>query len=344
MADPRFYSVHGPFTLADLAIVSAARLSPGADEALRLMDVAPLHTAGPGEISFLDNRRYTEAFAASRAAACVVSPDMVTRAPAGMALLISDRPYKAYALIAGAFYPEAGTEYTGDPAHPIDASAIIGEGSRIGPGVAIGPRAEIGRRCRIAANVVIGPSARIGDDCLIGPAASLTHCLIGNRVVIEGGARIGQEGFGFATGEEAFVKVPQLGRVIVGDDVGIGANTTIDRGSGPDTVIGQGSMIDNLVQIAHNVELGRGCIIAAQVGISGSTKLDEYVVIGGQAGFAGHLRIGRHARIAAKSGVMRDIPAGATYGGFPAMSIREWHRQTVALSRLTDGKRKSDDS
>jgi UDP-3-O-[3-hydroxymyristoyl] glucosamine N-acyltransferase len=159
-------------------------------------------------------------------------------------------------------------------------------------------------------------------------------------VTIEAGARIGQEGFGFATSDGVHIKIPQLGRVIIHDDVGVGANTTIDRGSGPDTVIGPGCMIDNLVQIGHNLQLGRGCVIAAQVGFAGSTKLDDYVAIGGQAGFAGHLKIGRGARIAAKSGVMKDIPPGETYGGFPAVPIRQWHRQNVTAAQLADGKRK----
>jgi len=340
MADPRFFSVQGPFPLAELARISGARLAPGVDGKGVFRDVAPLESAGAGDVSFLDNRRYTDVFAVSRAGACVALPEAAAKAPPGMALLLTETPYKAYAQVARAFYPQAGDLETGDPSRPIHPTASLGEGTRLGFGAVVGPRAEIGKRCVIGAHTVIGAGVVLGDDCVVGPGATLSHCLVGARVLIETGARIGQEGFGFASDEEGHVKVPQLGRVVVHDDAEIGANTTVDRGSGPDTVIGPGCMIDNLVQIAHNVQLGRGCVIAAQVGISGSTKLDDYVVVGGQAGFAGHLRIGRGARVAAKAGVMRDIPAGATFGGFPAMPARQWHRQSVALARLAESKRK----
>jgi UDP-3-O-[3-hydroxymyristoyl] glucosamine N-acyltransferase len=339
MADPRFFTAHGPFRLAELARIAEARLAADADGDAVFRDVAPLESAGASDVSFLDNRHYIAAFSVTKAGACVVAPDLAGKAPPGMAVLISDEPYKSYALIATAFYPETVPEPE-DPDHPIHPSAKIGEGTRIGPGAVIGPRAEIGRRCRIGACAVIGAGVVVGDDAVIGPHASLSHCLLGARVTIEAGARIGQEGFGFATSDGVHIKIPQLGRVIIHDDVGVGANTTIDRGSGPDTVIGPGCMIDNLVQIGHNLQLGRGCVIAAQVGFAGSTKLDDYVAIGGQAGFAGHLKIGRGARIAAKSGVMKDIPPGETYGGFPAVPIRQWHRQNVTAAQLADGKRK----
>lgn len=340
MADPRFFAVHGPFTLAELAKISGARPGGGAGGDLELRDVAPLETAAASDVSFLDNKLYVDAFAASKAGACVAAPELSAKAPRGMALLLSDNPYLAYARIAAAFYPDAGVEPPCDPGRPVDPSARIGEGTVLAPGAVVGPRAEIGARCRIGAHAVIGAGTVIGDDCAIGPHATVSHSLVGDRVTIEAGARVGQEGFGFAPDGGAYVKVPQLGRVRIGADVLIGANTTIDRGSGPDTVIGPGCMIDNLVQIGHNVELGRGCILVAQVGISGSTKLGDYVVAGGQAGFAGHLKIGPKARIAAKSGVMRDIPEGATYAGIPALPVRDWHRQTVALTRLIGGKRK----
>ena len=195
-----------------------------------------------------------------------------------------------------------------------------------------------GARCQIGAHTVIGQAVELGDDCRVGPHVTLSHCLIGARVVLHPGVRIGQPGFGFAPDREGPVKIPQLGRVVIGDDVDIGANTTIDRGSGHDTVIGPGTMIDNLVQIGHNVVLGRGCILAGQVGISGSTKLGDFVMAGGQAGLAGHLDIGSGARIAAKAGLMRDVASGETVCGIPAVPIASFMKQVAILQRLARKK------
>lgn len=334
MADPRFFATSGPFTLAHLAEISGATLSDGANPDLQFSDVAPLDMAGPGTMSFLDNRKYAGLFQTSKAGGAVIHPDMQSRAPAGIALLLSDDPYRAYAHIAQAFHPVMAPVAWTAPSAWVDPSAVIGEGCRIEPGAVIGARVEIGQRCRIGANAVIGDGVVIGDECIIGASATIQVSLIGRRVNIYPGARIGQDGFGFAMGGKGHLKVPQLGRVIIGDNVEIGANTTIDRGAGPDTVIGDGCMIDNLVQIGHNVQLGRGCVIVAQVGISGSTQLGDFAAAGGQVGIAGHLKIGAGVRIAAQSGVMRDIGPGETVGGSPAVPMTDWLRQCATVAKL----------
>jgi UDP-3-O-[3-hydroxymyristoyl] glucosamine N-acyltransferase len=338
MADSRFFTVAGPFTLGALAELCGAAPGAGTDLAASFVDVAPLDVAGPEHVSFLDNRKYLSAFQASRAGLCVVAPAMADKAPAGMALLLADDPYRAYARIAQAFYPVVAPEPWIAPTAWIEPSASLGEGCRVEPGAVVGARAEIGRRCRIGANAVIGEGVVVGDDCIIGASATLSHAVLGRRVSIYPGARIGQDGFGFAMSPKGHLKVPQLGRVIIGDGVEIGANATIDRGAGPDTVIGDGCMIDNLVQIGHNVQLGRGCVIVAQVGISGSTRLGDFVAAGGQAGLAGHLHVGTGARVAAQAGVMRDIAPGETVGGAPAVPMAEWLRTSAMLSRMVRRK------
>jgi UDP-3-O-[3-hydroxymyristoyl] glucosamine N-acyltransferase len=338
MADPRFFTVAGPFKLDDLASIAGASLAdPTAGERL-IKDVAPLDQAGPGDITFLDNRRYLDAFSTSRGGACVIAAANAERAPADMALLISEAPYMAFAKIARAFYPSPPVEPGIAPGAMIDPTAKLGPGCRVDAGAAIGRNASLGAGCHIGANAVIGDAVTLGESCIVGACASISHSLIGNRVYIYPGARIGQDGFGFASAPTGHLRIPQLGRVIIHDDVEVGANTTIDRGAGPDTVIGAGCMIDNLVQIGHNVQMGKGCVIVSQVGISGSTKLGDFVVIGGQAGLAGHLNIGSGVRMAARSGVVSNIPPGVEVGGAPAVPVREWRRQIAMIMRMGKGK------
>lgn len=338
MADPRFFTVAGPFTVAELARRTGTRIAGAAEQDRVLRDVAPLETAEPDQLSFLDNPKYLDALRQTRAGAAFIHSDRAAAAPPALTLLLTPSPYRAYALAAQAFYPEAPPFPSVASSAVIDPSARLGEGCRVEPHAVIGARAELGRACLIGANSVIGAGCVLGDEVRVGANAGLSHCLIGSRVWIYPGVRIGQDGFGFAPDPRKHVKVPQLGRVIIGDDVEIGANTTIDRGAGPDTVIGAGTMIDNLVQIGHNVVLGRGCILAGQVGISGSTKLGDFVMAGGQAGFAGHLDIGSGARIAAKAGLMRDVESGETVCGIPAVPIASFMKQVATLQRLARKK------
>lgn len=343
MADPRFFPAAGPFTLRQLAEIAEAEPAAGGDPDREYRDVAPLAQAGPGDVSFLDNTRYLDSFAASGAGACVVERRHAERAPAGMALLYSAAPYRAYARIAAAFHPEPALRPGLHPAAQIDATARIGQDVEVGPGAVVGAGAEIGARCRIAANAVIGPGVVLGEGCDIGASAVLTHCLLGARVRIHPGACIGQRGFGFDMSAYPYADVPQLGRVVIEDDVEVGANTTIDRGAGPDTVIGAGSKLDNLVQIGHNVRLGRGCVLVAQSGVAGSTVLGDHVVLAAQSGLAGHLHIGDGAQVGATAGVMRDIPAGQKVAGTPAMPVKEFFRLVAIWQRLLKTKGKSNE-
>jgi UDP-3-O-[3-hydroxymyristoyl] glucosamine N-acyltransferase len=338
MADPRFFTRAGPFTLSQLAEATGAALGPGASGELEVVDVMPLDAAGEGHLTFIDNRKYLASFRETKASAVFAAPELEPQAPDGAALLLSGDPYRAYAVAASMFYPRPAVAPGVQPGAHVSPDADVSSAARIEPGAVIQDGAAIGANTVIGPGAVIERGVTIGSDCVIGANVTLQHCVVGDRVIIHPGVRAGQDGFGFAPGPDGHLKVPQLGRVMIESDVEIGANTTIDRGAGPDTVIGQGSKIDNLVQIAHNVRIGRGCIIVSQVGISGSTHVDDFVMIGGQAGLTGHLTVGKGARIAAQSGVMRDVPPGATIGGSPAKDMRDWLKESAALSRLVRKK------
>jgi UDP-3-O-[3-hydroxymyristoyl] glucosamine N-acyltransferase len=336
LGNSRFFSRSGPFSLG--LVASAAR--GVADEAELLLEgIASLQSAGPKEVSFLDNRRYASALSETLAGAVIVHPDMASRVPRTAMPIVTSEPYAAWARVAALFYPVP------PPRPGIHPSAIVAEGAIIDPSTEIGPLsvieagAEIGPACRVGPCAVIGRGVIVGRDCRIGAHVNLSHSVLGARVCVYPGARIGQEGFGFASTKDGFLSIPQLGRVIVEDDVEIGANSTIDRGSSQDTVIGAGSRLDNLVQIGHNVVLGRCCVIVAQVGISGSTVLEDFVRVGGQAGVTGHLRIGRGAEIGAQAGVMSDLIPGAKVVGSPAWPIRDFFRQIAVLRKIAKRER-----
>jgi UDP-3-O-[3-hydroxymyristoyl] glucosamine N-acyltransferase len=343
MEHPGFFERAGPFSLAAVAEATGATPIDGADLGQPIKDVRPLDSAARGDLSFLDNRKYLPLFAATAASACLVAPKFAGQAPGGTACLVTPEPYRAFARALLLFYPDAlkpkavlsGGAERSPLVHP---SAALEPGVVVEPGAVVGPEARIGRGTTIAAGAVIGYRVHIGRDGYIGPNASITHALVGNHVTIHAGVAVGQDGFGFAMSKAGHLKVPQIGRVIIQDGVEIGANTTIDRGALRDTVIGEGTKIDNLVQIGHNVVIGRHCIIVAQTGISGSAELGDFVVLGGQVGVVGHVKIGAGAQIAASSNVRGDVPPGVRWGGTPAKPVRLWFRELTLLQRLAERK------
>ncbi len=346
MEHPGFFQNRGPFVLRDICDAAEAELPDPAFASVSITDIRPLDQAGDGHLSFFENPKYLSQFASTRATACFVHRKYADRAPPSTLTLLSAEPYRSFAKALTLFYPDArhpknAIDFNGggnlSGIHP---SAVLEDQVTVEPGAVIGPEARIGHGTTIAAGAVIGYRVHIGRDCYIGPRAVIVHALIGNGVIVHAGAAIGQDGFGFAMGAKGHFKVPQIGRVIIQDDVEIGANTTIDRGALRDTIIGEGTKIDNLVQIAHNVVIGRHCVIVALAGISGSSVLEDFVVIGGQAGIVGHVRIGAGTQIAAQSGVSESLPPGERWGGSPAKPMPVWARELALLKRLSAQRKK----
>jgi UDP-3-O-[3-hydroxymyristoyl] glucosamine N-acyltransferase len=323
-------------TLADLARHLGCRLEGDGD--LEVTRVAGLEDAGPGDVTFLSNPKYASKLSATRATAVIVD-DKVAGAPCAM--LRTAQVYLAFAeavsLLTPASRPAPGISSLAS----IDPTATLGPDVHVGPFAAIGPRAKIGARTAIYPHVTIGADASIGADCDVHARVSIREDVsIGDRVVLQDGVVIGGDGFGFARRPDgSHQKIPQVGRVVIEDDVEIGANTTVDRPAVGETRIGSGTKIDNLVMIAHGVKIGRHVLLAAQVGIAGSTVLDDGVVMAGQSGATGHVHLGRGVIVGAKSAVTKDIDPGSHVTGIPAGDVDEWRETTVLLRRLPDLKR-----
>ena len=334
--DARFFARTGPHDLS--AVAAAAEGVVAGSTPLSLTGVAPLGVAGPNQVGFADHRRHAAALGATRAGAVILPAELAGLLPAGCRAVVTATPRIGWARVAALFHPLAPPRPGVHPQAVVDPQARVDPSAEIGPLAVVGADASIGAGCRIGALAVIGEGVVLGPDCRVGSHASISHTLAGARVYVYPGARIGQDGFGFEPGPAGFISVPQLGRVILEDDVEVGANSTIDRGALGDTVIGAGSRLDNLVQIGHNARLGRCCVIVSQAGISGSTVLEDFVMVAGQAGFAGHLHIGKGAKIGGQAGVMADVAAGTDVVGSPAMPVRDFFRQVATLRRLASGR------
>ncbi|HEX2942871.1 MAG TPA: UDP-3-O-(3-hydroxymyristoyl)glucosamine N-acyltransferase [Rhodopila sp.] len=329
--DPRFFQRTGPHTLAAVVDAAGGEAPP---RRLMLHRVAPLALATDQDVTFcLNSSKHAAALAATNAAAVIVHGDMAGHVPHNAVAIVVDDPLVAWTKVAGLFHPLPPPKSGVHPSAIVAASARIDPSAEIGPLAVIGENAVIGPRARIGALAVIGDGVEIGRDTRIGPHASISHALVGERVYVYPGARVGQDGFGFAITPDGFHTVPQLGRAILEDDVELGANSTVDRGALEDTVIGAGTRIDNLVQVGHNCRLGKACVLVAQSGIAGSTVLEDHVVLAAQAGVAGHLRVGAGARIGAKAGVMADVPARSDVIGAPAQPVKAFFKEVATIRR-----------
>ena len=334
MPDPRFFDSLPALSVSELAGRIGGEMHKGGDR--QVSAVAPLASAGPTDVAFLGDRKFQSALTETRAGCVIVPASAVELAPPGAAVIVSGEAQAAWARASALFHRSAPLDVAANPDVAAEDASVVFE-----PGVVVGRGAFIGRGSRIGANTVIGPGVQIGRDCQIGSNVTIGFALVGDRVKIYSGARIGEPGFGAAGSRAGPVDIPQLGRVILQDGVTVGANSCIDRGAYDDTIIGENTKIDNLVMIGHNCVIGRNCLLAANTGISGSVIVGDNVIFGGKAGIGDHIRIGEGARVAAGAGVLADIPAGETWSGYPAKPLRQFLRETIWLAKQASGKARS---
>jgi UDP-3-O-[3-hydroxymyristoyl] glucosamine N-acyltransferase len=340
VSDNPFFAASMSLSIAEIVELTGAKPCDGTDLGRMVSDIAPIDLAGAEDLSFVADAKFAELFAVTKAGVVLTIERFAGKAPAGVAVLVIRKPYDAFVSVARKLYPASlrpgsvfGTVGIA-PGAIVHASARLGDGVTVDPGAVIGPRAEIGAGTLVGANAVIGPHVRIGRDCAIGANSTVTYSQIGDRVIIHPGSQIGQDGYAYVSSASGHVKVPQIGGVVIGDDVEIGSGTRVDRGGIRDTVIGEGTKIDNLCQIGHNCVIGKHCIIVAQSGLSGSVTVGDFAVLGARTGVIPHISIGTGAMLASRSTVYDDVPAGAVWGGFPAKSKRQWMREVVTLQRL----------
>ena len=332
MPDARFFETLAPLSVAELAAKIGGEVERGGDRIIG--SVAPLSSADGGAIAFLGDLKFAAALAATKAGCVIVPPDAVASAPAEAAVIASRTPQASWAMASALLHRPATLDRAISRSEAAEDDSVTLE-----PGVVLGEGVRIGRGTRIGANTVIGPGVQIGRDCVLGSNVSVGFALIGDRVKLYAGARIGEAGFGAAGTTAGVMDIPQLGRVILQDGVTVGANSCIDRGAYDDTVVGENTKIDNLVMVGHNCVIGRNCLLVANTGISGSVTVGDNVIFGGKAGVGDHITIGEGARVEAGAGVLADIPAGETWSGYPARPIRQFLRETVWLAKQASSKK-----
>lgn len=334
MIDPRFFPAASQFSVSEIQAKTGSELIGAPSEAL-ITGVAAVQDAGPSDLAVVHNKKYKQFIVNSKAGLILTSADLSKGLEPSCPVLICDKPYLQFALLAAEmFYEYPAVEAGIHPRAIVEPSAQIDASVQVSAGAYVGKNAKLGAGTYVAPNAVIADQVEIGANCQILANASVSHAIIGDRTVIYPNAAIGQRGFGFTAGPSGIVKVPQLGLVRIGNDVEIGAATTVDRGALKDTLIGDGTMIDNLCQIAHNVEIGRFCIIVAQVGIAGSTVLEDMVTIGGHSAINGHIRLATGTQIGAATPVLQSTKPGQEVLDFPPMTPRDAFKRHMGIIKL----------